>query len=61
MNEPSPPEEPKVRLVALMLCELCISGAGGQCHTPGCALWMNCAPDCPITVVADLKVEMADA
>lgn len=34
-----------VRLVQLYLCDLCLDGAGGQCHTPGCSLWLNRAPD----------------
>lgn len=32
-------------LVELTICGLCLAGAGGQCHTPGCALWLNRAPD----------------
>lgn len=31
--------------VTLHLCSLCIDGAGGECHTPGCAMWLNRAPD----------------
>jgi hypothetical protein len=42
-------EEP--RAVVLSLCGLCLHGAGGECHTPGCALWMNRAPDAPIDAV----------
>jgi hypothetical protein len=38
------PEIP-VRLVRLWLCDLCLDGAGGECHTPGCSLWINRAPD----------------
>lgn len=37
-----------VRLVQLRLCDLCLDGAGGQCHVPGCALWIKSAPDVPI-------------
>jgi hypothetical protein len=32
------------------LCDDCLNGAGGECHTPGCGLWMNRAPDLPIRV-----------
>lgn len=39
-----------LRKVTLTLCEPCIQGAGGECHTPGCALWMNRAPDIPINL-----------
>lgn len=35
-------------LAWVQLCARCRSGAGGECHTPGCALWMNRAPDIPI-------------
>jgi hypothetical protein len=41
------PEIP-VRLVQLWLCDPCLDGMGGQCHTPGCALWINRAPDLPL-------------
>lgn len=34
-----------VRTVKIDLCDLCIAGKGGECHTPGCALWINRAPD----------------
>jgi hypothetical protein len=34
-------------LVAMMLCKACREGVGGECHTPGCALWMSQAPDVP--------------
>lgn len=37
--------EPKVLLVEIHLCELCLGGAGGECHVPGCALYLRRAPD----------------
>lgn len=37
--------EPELHLVTLVLCNLCMNGEGGECHTPGCALWLNRAPD----------------
>lgn len=40
--------EPGVHLVQLRLCDPCIDGEGGECHTPGCALWINRAPDLPL-------------
>jgi hypothetical protein len=39
--------------VTLTLCSLCILGEGGECHTPGCSMWMNRAPDIPLTLVTD--------
>ena len=36
--------------VTLTLCALCIAGEGGECHTPGCALYMSQAPDIPIHI-----------
>lgn len=41
-------EVPLIQLT-LWLCAYCIAGVGGECHSPGCALWMNRAPDLPIT------------
>jgi hypothetical protein len=32
----------------VLLCRLCRSGAGGECHMPGCALYNNRAPDMPV-------------
>lgn len=40
--------EVRVRLVQISLCELCLLGKGGECHVPGCALWLNRAPDLAI-------------
>lgn len=37
--------EPTVHKVTLWMCSLCLDGAGGECHSPGCALWINRAPD----------------
>lgn len=44
---PDTPEIPLQR-VTLTLCVLCLAGMGGECHSPGCALWLNRAPDIPI-------------
>jgi hypothetical protein len=61
---PNPPAaeacEPYLTEVTLTLCSLCLDGRGGECHTPGCALWMNRAPDIPLwhevnPVILDLK------
>lgn len=41
-------DEITVRAVTLQLCDPCLDGAGGECHTPGCMLWMNRAPDFPL-------------
>lgn len=37
----------KLRRVTLDICEPCIEGVGGWCHTPGCAFWMRRAPETP--------------
>lgn len=26
------------------ICELCLDGKGGECHTPGCVFWCCPAP-----------------
>jgi hypothetical protein len=36
---------PTYHRCVMTLCSLCIDGAGGECHSPGCALWINRAPD----------------
>lgn len=38
-------DEPELERVTIVLCSLCLDGRGGECHTPGCALWINRAPD----------------
>jgi hypothetical protein len=48
MTETNETGEIQLRRVTLNLCEPCINGEGGECHTPGCALWMHSAPDIPI-------------
>ena len=40
--------EPVVHRVTLLLCAPCLDGAGGECHTPGCVMWLNRAPDLPL-------------
>lgn len=35
----------RVRWYAVYLCDLCVNGAGGECHVPGCALWIRRAPE----------------
>ena len=41
----------RLREITLLLCDQCRQGAGGECHTPGCALWMNDAPCFPVVPV----------
>lgn len=35
---------PEVERITLALCADCLDGKGGECHTPGCALWMCKGP-----------------
>lgn len=46
-------EEIPVHRVTLLLCEQCIDGVGGECHSPGCSLFLNRAPDIPILAARD--------
>lgn len=39
---------PTLHEVTVLICSLCLDGAGGECHTPGCVMWLNRAPDLPI-------------
>jgi hypothetical protein len=44
-------KEPGLNIVnGIYLCDPCLDGAGGECHTPGCALWLCYGP---ITDVRD--------
>ena len=47
MSEP----EPAVKTYRIRLCDLCIAGTGGECHVPGCALFLKAAS---LTIVLDL-------
>lgn len=38
------PKEPELERVTAMICNLCLDGKGGECHTPGCVFWMADAP-----------------
>jgi len=31
--------------VLIYLCDPCLDGAGGECHSPECALFLNRGPD----------------
>ena len=46
-EEAAGPQIP-VHLVHLYLCDPCLDGAGGECHTPGCSLWMHLALTQPV-------------
>lgn len=39
--------EPTLECVSgsFTVCSACLDGEGGECHTPGCVLWLNRAPD----------------
>lgn len=41
-------DEPRLNRVEMVVCDGCLDGVGGECHVPGCALWMSVAPDVPI-------------
>ena len=38
-------KEPTYAEYEIRLCSLCVTGAGGECHSPGCALFLSRAPD----------------
>lgn len=33
-----------VPLLLVPVCKLCLEGAGGECHAPGCVFWLCDAP-----------------
>ena len=50
------PPDPGLNRVTLILCDLCLNGAGGECHVPGCAFWLNRAPDLSLRVRDDVEI-----
>lgn len=41
--------EPATFIVdGLRICEFCLDGKGGECHSPGCVLFLSKAPDIPL-------------
>lgn len=47
--------------VTLTLCSLCLDGAGGECHVPGCSLCRSQAPDIPLRDNPTVTVDAPDA
>lgn len=49
-TEEPPRAEPVLEIVTgtFHICSACLDGAGGECHTPGCVLWLKRAPDLAI-------------
>jgi hypothetical protein len=43
-------DEPTLCMVtgSFTICSACLDGKGGECHTPGCILWINRCPDLAI-------------
>jgi hypothetical protein len=52
--------EPTLVRVTLVLCIDCLRGAGGECHVPGCALYMNRAPDIPIADCCEAFIPLVE-
>lgn len=50
-------KEPKTERVIAFICSLCLDGAGGECHTSGCLLWVKQLPGdgIPIRDYCDTK------
>ena len=46
--------------VTLTLCSRCLRGEGGECHTPGCGLWLNRAPDLPLPAENGWPIQAAE-
>lgn len=38
----------KLKKIEITICDDCLAGDGDECHTPGCALFLNRTPDHPI-------------
>ncbi len=46
--------------LVLTVCALCRRGAGGECHTPGCAFCRSTAPDLPLAAALS-REDLIDA
>jgi hypothetical protein len=53
-------DEVKTHRVTMWLCDLCLDGKGGECHVPGCALYLNRAPDLPLRNSLTVEIEGYD-
>lgn len=42
-----------LRHVEFDVCDLCLQRVGNECHTPGCAFWMNDVPDRALVSLLD--------
>lgn len=47
------PKDESVRLINLTIsvCTPCLGGDVGECHTPGCAFWMQDAPNTELVAI----------
>jgi hypothetical protein len=43
-RQPDPVAEPTLHAVTCTVCSLCLEGAGGECHTPGCVFIYHDGP-----------------
>ena len=34
--------------VIITICDPCLNGEGGECHTPGCAFWLHRMDKLPV-------------
>ena len=51
-------ENDKIKLeqVACNICNFCLDGVGGECHTPGCLFWMQDAPQISLREIVKEKI-----
>jgi len=52
--------EPTLHIVSMQMCSACLDGVGDECHTPGCAFWLNRCPDLPIRNHPSVVIDGAD-
>ena len=44
--------------VTLDICRSCLDGYGTECHTPGCAFWMQSVPDLQLALKPDARLSL---
>jgi hypothetical protein len=55
----------KLNKIEIIICDYCLAGDGDECHTPGCALFLNRTPNIPINpklyeVVEEYEINWED-
>lgn len=51
----------KLKRIEITVCEACLEGKGGECHTPGCAYFLHAMDILPIHPAMYETIKVYDA